>query len=51
MYFAKDIFTSEELMMQFDMKYKVKDADLSNDVIFDSTGYYDHILHIRLEQT
>ena len=37
--FSKDIFISEELMLQFDMEYKVADAGLPKNIIFDSTGF------------
>ena len=37
--FNKDIFTSEEVMLQFDMEYKVVDAGLPKNIIFDSTEF------------
>ena len=37
--FNKHTFIFEELMLQFDMKYKVTDAGLPKNVIFDSTGF------------
>ena len=37
--FNNDILTSEELMLQFDMEYKVADTGLPKNVIFDSTGF------------
>ena len=37
--FARDIFISEELMLQFDMEYKVIDGGLPKDIIFDNTVY------------
>ena len=39
MNFNNDTFTSEELMLQFDMEYKVADAGLPEKVIFDNTGF------------
>ena len=37
--FNNDTFTSEELMLQFEMEYKVADAGLPRNVIFDNTGF------------
>ena len=37
--FNIDIFTSKELMLQFDMEYKVVDTGLPTNLIFDSTGF------------
>ena len=37
--FNNDTFTSEELMVQFEMEYKVSDAGLPKNVIFDNTGF------------
>ena len=37
--FNNDTFTSEELMLQFDMEYKVADSGLPKNVIFDNTGF------------
>jgi len=36
--FARDIFTSEELQLLFDMSYKIADLGLPKDVIFGSTS-------------
>ena len=36
--FNNDTFISEEIMLQFDMEYKVADPGLPKNVIFDSTG-------------
>ena len=37
--FNNGTFTSEELTLQFDMEYKVANADLPKNVIFDSIGF------------
>ena len=37
--FNNNIFTSEKLMLQFDMEYKVADTGLPKNGIFDSTGF------------
>ena len=37
--FNNDTFSSDELMVQFDMEYKVADAGLPKNVIFDNTGF------------
>ena len=37
--FAEDIFTSVELKLSFDMEYKMANAGLPNNKIFDSTSF------------
>ena len=37
--FNNDTFISEELMLQFDMEYKVADASLPKNVIVNNTGF------------
>ena len=49
--FNNDIFTSEEMMLQFDMEYKVADSGLSKMLYSIVLDVLDHILHFRLEHT
>ena len=37
--FSRDVFTSEELRLSFDMSYKMANLGLPKDVIFDSTSF------------
>ena len=37
--FNNDTFTSKELILQFDMEYKIVDDGLPKNVIFDNTGF------------